>query len=364
MAPNVANRMFLASIGALLLFGMAMLLAASGSLAYNHFGDNLYYLKKQLINGIIPGIIFFLIASRIPYRKLKRFALPFFLFSLFLLALVFAPVIGLSLKGAARWLQFGSFTFQPSEILKLCFIIYLAVFFESKKQHVADIAGGLVPFLGFSAVAGILLASQPDLGTLAVILFMGLGVYFAAGAKWSHILFFVVLCLIALLVLVFIFGHAQERVKAFLNPQVDTINSSYQINQALSAIKSGGMLGLGFGEAQGASGSTLPEPMGDSIFAIIAQELGFVWVVAVIGLFLFFAWCVLSAAKNAPDAFGSLFSIGVMIWVLAQAFINMSAISGVLPLTGIPLPFISYGGTSLVVLLTACGIVYNIQQSS
>src|SRR3989344_228896 len=278
MAPNAANRMFLVSIGALMLFGMAMLLAASGSLAYNHFGDNLYYLKKQLINGIIPGIIFFLIASRIPYRTLKRFALPFFLFSLFLLALVFAPVIGLSLKGAARWLQFGSFTFQPSEILKLCFIVYLAAFFESKKQRVTDIIEGFVPFLGFSALAGVFLAAQPDLGTLGVILFTGLGMYFAAGAKWSHVLTAVVLGLIALLILIFMFGHAQERVNAFLNPQEDTMKSSYQINQALSAIKSGGVVGLGFGEAQGAGGSTLPEPMGDSIFAIIAQELGFLGV--------------------------------------------------------------------------------------
>lgn len=364
MAPNAANRMFLVSIGMLLFFGMAMLLAASGVLAYNRFDDNLYYLKKQLINGIIPGIIFFFIASRIPYRKLKRFALPLFLFSLFLLALVFAPVIGLSLKGAARWLQFGSFTFQPSEILKLCFIVYLAAFFESKKQRVTDIAEGLVPFLGFSALAGILLASEPDLGTLGVISFIGLGVYFAAGAKWSHVLFVIVLGLIALLFFVSIFGHALERVKAFLNPQDDVMRSSYQINQALSAIKSGGVFGLGFGEAQGATGSTLPEPMGDSIFAIIAQELGFVGVVVVIGLYLSFAWCVLSAARNAPDVFGSLFCVGVMVWVLVQAFINISAISGILPLTGIPLPFISYGGTSLVVLLTSCGIVYNIQQSS
>ncbi len=364
MAPNAANRIFLISIGALLLFGMAMLLAASGSLAYNRYEDNLYYLKQQLINGVIPGIVFFLIASNIPYRKLKRFALPFFLFSLFLLALVFAPDIGILLKGAARWVDLGFLRFQPSEILKLSFILYLAAFFESKKQHVTDITHGFVPFLGFSALAGAFLASQPDLGTLSVILFIGIGIFFAAGAKWSHILLVGVLCLIAFLAFIYLFPHAMDRLTVFLNPDNDSIGSSYQINQALSAIKSGGFFGYGFGEAQGVSGSRLPEPMGDSIFAIIAQELGFVGVIIVIGLFLFFGWRVLFAAKNAPDVFGSLFCIGVMLWVFVQAFINISAISGILPLTGIPLPFISYGGTSLVVLLTSCGIVYNIQQSS
>lgn len=363
MMPNTANKFFLLSIGFLLLFGMAMLLAASGSVAYNHYEDNLYYLKKQLLNGILPGIVLFIIASTLPYKKLKRFALPFFIVSLILLSLVFMPVIGLSLKGAARWIHLGFFTFQPSEILKICFILYLAVFFESKKDHVTNIAKGLVPFMGFCAIIGAFLASQPDLGTLGVLLCIGVGMFFAAGAKWSHLFFIMVLCLIALLLFVLFFGHALERIKTFLNPEDDSIASSYQISQALLSIKSGGVTGLGFAEAQGVNGSSLPEPMGDSIFAIIAQELGFIGVIIVICCYVFFAGCVLTAAKHAPDMFGSLFSIGVMIWVLSQAFINMSAISGIIPLTGIPLPFISYGGTSLVVLLTACGIVYNIQQS-
>lgn len=364
MSSTVTHKSFLFSIGFLVLFGMAMLLAASGSLAYNHYEDNLYFLKKQLISGIIPGILLFLIASSIPYRILKKFALPLFIISLFTTALVFAPVVGLSLKGAARWVDFGIFTFQPSEILKLFFIIYLAAFFESKKQYVGDVAEGLIPFLGFCGLTGAFLVAQPDLGTLGVILFIGIGIYFAAGAKWSHLFLVGIICLIALLLFIFIFGHALDRVKAFLNPEENAMSSSYQVNQAIQSIKSGGISGLGFAEAQGVSGSTLPEPMGDSIFAIIAQELGFIGVFAVIGLYLFFAWNVLGIAKNAPDIFGSLFAVGVMIWVLIQAFINMSAISGLLPLTGIPLPFISYGGTSLVVLLTACGIVYNIQQSS
>ncbi len=363
MPSKSVDYLFLFSVAALMLFGLAMLSTASAVIAYNDFEDNYYYLKHQLQNGIVPGILLFIAASNIPYGILKRFALPFFLFALALLLLVFAPVVGVSQNGASRWLAFGSFSFQPSEVLKLAFIIYLAALFDSKKQRITSLAEGFIPFLGLSVLAGFFLVLEPDLGTLGIILGTALAMYFAAGAKMTHLLSAVVLGLVALVIFVFIFGHAWDRIETFLYPQKDTLGSSYQINRALMAIQSGGVFGLGFGKSQQKLSGSLPEPMGDSIFAVIAQELGLVGATSAIGLFLFLGWRGLLIAKHAPDTFGALLATGVIAWILIQAFVNMAAISGLMPLTGIPLPFISYGGTSLAVLLTACGIVYNIQKS-
>ena len=364
MVPNASNYAFLFPVAALLLFGLAMLSTASAVLSYSDFEDNYYYLKHQLVNGVIPGILLFIAASYFPYRRLKRFALPFFLFAIFLLLLVFAPVIGVSHNGASRWLAFGPFSFQPSEVLKLAFIIYLAALFDSKKQRITSLTEGLIPFLGLSALAGSFLVLEPDLGTLGIILGTALVMYFAAGAKMTHMLGAIALGLVAFAAFIFIFGHAWDRIETFLYPEQDALGSSYQINRALGAIQSGGAFGMGFGGAQQKLGATLPEPMGDSIVAVIALELGLAGIAVILGLFLLLGWHGLSIARHAPDTFGALIATGVVAWILTQAFVNMAAISGMMPLTGIPLPFVSYGGTSLAVLLTACGIVYNIQKTT
>lgn len=356
------NYLFIASVAALVLFGLAMLATASAVLAFGHTADNYYYLKRQFLNGVIPGVLFFFLASRFHYEKLRKFALPFMVCAVFLTALVLVPHIGVTENGATRWLKVGSFSFQPSEILKLASVIYLAALFEPKKRNVAQ--EGFAPFLFISGLVAFLLIAQPDMGTLGVILLTAFAVYFLAGAKLSHLLTIVFVGIIALSAFVYFKGYAWDRIEVYLNSSKDAQGAGYQINRALTMIRSGGVFGIGYGQSQEKSTAFLPEPMGDSIFAVTAQELGFIGVASALVLFATLGWQGFAIARDSRTAFGRMLAGGITVWILAQACINISAISGIVPLTGIPLPFVSYGGTSLVVLLTACGIVYNIQRTT
>ena len=356
------NHMFLASVAGLVLFGLAVLATASAVLAFNHTSDNYYYLKQQLVNGVIPGALFFFLASRIHYEKLRKFASLFMVLSVVLTALVLVPQFGITANGATRWLSVGSFSFQPSEILKLASVVYLAALFEPKKKDVAK--EGFTPFLFISGVVAFLLISQPDMGTLGVILLTAFAVYFFAGAKPAHLLAVVLIGISALSVFVYFNEYAQNRVAVYLNPSEDAQGAGYQVSRAQNMIRSGGVFGIGYGKSQQKSTMFLPEPMGDSIFAVIAQELGFIGVMGAVALFSVLGWQGFGIARNSRTAFGRMLAGGITVWILAQAFINIGAISGIVPLTGIPLPFVSYGGTSLVVLLTACGIVYSIQRTT
>src|SRR3989344_3544281 len=268
--------MFIASVAGLVLFGLAMLATASAVFSFGHTSDNYFYLKRQLLNGVIPGAVLFFLASRIHYEKLKKFALPFMLLALALTALVLVPQFGIMENGATRWLKVGSFSFQPSEILKLASVIYLAALFEPKKKDIAQ--EGFVPFLFISGMVAFLLIAQPDVGTLGVLLLTAFAVYFLAGAKPAHLLLVVLIGVITLSVFVYIKGYAWDRVEVYLNPSRDVQGVGYQINRARSMIRSGGVFGIGYGQSQQKSTAFLPEPMGDSIFAVTAQELGFIGV--------------------------------------------------------------------------------------
>lgn len=341
-----------------------MLSTASAVMGYYRTEDTYFYVKQQLFNGVIPGAALFFLASVVPYRALRKLAVPFMLGVVVLLALLFVPQLGIMRNGAVRWLDLGIISFQPSELLKLAAVLYLAALFASRKERAADTKQGFVPFLLIMGAVSALLVAQPDLGTLGVISLTALSVYFAAGARIPHLFLIAFLGIAAFVLVVFGFGYERDRIQVYLNPASDTSGAGYQINKATAAIQAGGLTGLGFGQSQRKLGGYLPEPMGDSIFAVIAEELGFIGVGGAIALFGFLGWQGFRIARDAPDLFGTLAAAGITAWILIQAFINIAAISGVLPLTGIPLPFVSYGGTSLVVLLTACGIVYNIQRQS
>ena len=360
----LTHNLFLVAIVLLVLFGLAMLSTASALLSYAHAGDTYFYVKRQLLNGVLPGIILFFLASRFPYKTLRHFALPLMVVSVVLLSLLFVPQFGVSANGATRWFDAGCFSFQPAEILKLSFVIYLAALFSSRREKASDTKEGFLPFLALVGAVAALLVAQPDLGTLGVIVLSGLSVYFAAGAKVRHIGAVVLLGCVGLLAFVYGFGYELDRIQVYMNPSSDAEGAGYQINRALAAIQAGGPFGLGFGQSQRKFVGYLPEPMGDSIFAIVGEELGFAGVSVAVLLFALVGWQGFRIAGNAPDMFGGLVAAGVTSWILIQASVNVGAISGLVPLTGIPLPFVSYGGTSLAVLLTACGIVYNIQRQS
>lgn len=358
---QTVDKPLLYTILILLIGGFLVLTSASMALSQKEFGSPFYLALRQLAFGGSAGIIAFLVALWIPYRAWRKLALPLMILSFIFLALLFIPELSFSFGGARRWLSFGPLTFQPSEILKFSFLIYLASWLEARKKEVTSVSYGLIPFSIMMGIVAVFLVMQPDIGTLGVIVVSAGFLYFLAGGRIAQITTLALLGLAAFYLLVQAAPYRLSRIMVFLNPELDPQGIGYQINQAFIAIGSGGIFGQGFGRSI-QKYSYLPEPVGDSIFAIFAEELGFIGVLILIALFAFFFWRGIGIALKAPDTFGVLLAAGISISIMAQAFINMAAISGLLPLTGIPLPFISYGGSSLVMTLTEVGVLLNISK--
>lgn len=356
-----ADRPFLYVTLALFIIGFIILSSASMAIAYKEHGSIVYYTLRQIMLGGVMGLVALFFCQLIPYRHWKHLALPLIIISFILLSLIFIPSLSYGAGGARRWLKFGSISFQPSEILKLGFVIYLASWLDARRKEMSSISYGVMPFVLMISIIGVFLMMQPDFGTFGVILATAGIMYFLGGGNISQMgsmfAFGAVICYF----LIQLAPYRLARILVFLNPTYDTKGMSYQINQALIAIGSGGFWGLGFGRSL-QKYNYLPEPMTDSIFAIFAEEMGFIGVCAIVMLFLFFFFRALQIAKKAPDIFGRLLAAGLVVSIIMQAFINMAAISGLLPLTGIVLPFISYGGTSLVVTMGMAGIILNISK--
>ena len=358
---NKPDQILITTIFGLLVFGLVMISSAGIAISQQRFGDPYYFFKHQLFFGVLPGLVLMFIAQRIDYHFWKKFAFPFFVLNLIFLVLVFIPGLGLNFQGASRWIKLGPFSFQPSEMLKLTMILYLAAWLESKKEKGKDLFEGFLPFLAIVGTVGFLIIKQPDMGTLGSIVLISMAVYFMSGAHWKHLGAMLGLGALAFLALVKFESYRMGRLLVFLHPELDPRGIGYQINQALLAIGSGGIFGLGLGHSR-QKFNYLPEPVGDSIFAIIAEEIGLIGAAALVVLFVIFAMRGLKIVKNAPDTFGKLVAVGITSWVIFQALMNIAAISGIVPLTGVTLPFISYGGTSLVFLLIGVGILLNISK--
>lgn len=344
----------------IVIFGLVVLASAGIVEGQKRFGDSYYYIKHQLVYGVGFGLLVFWICSRISFRRWKTLALPLLICAIGLLMLVFIPDFGVGVRGAQRWVHLGVITVQPSEFLKFSLIVYLAAWFARRASGKVS-AAQLIPFFLILGFVGILLMLQPDFGTLGIILLIGLAMYFFSGARWRHI--------IILMLVIGILGggfalaapYRFDRIKTFFNPSEDTQGISYHINQALISIGSGGLFGLGYGQSK-QKFNYLPEPVGDSIFAILAEELGFVGAMALLGLYIAFLIALVRVAQKTNDPFARLFALGVAVWIGGQAFINVAAISGLMPLTGVPLPLMSYGSSSLVSIMAAMGIVKNVAQ--
>lgn len=354
------DQILLTTIFGLLVFGLVMI-SSAGIAISQRFGDPYYFFKHQLFFGVLPGLVLMYIAQKIDYHFWKKFAFPFFVLNLVFLILVFIPGLGLNFQGASRWIRLGPFSFQPSEMLKLTMILYLAAWLESKREKGKDLFEGFLPFLAIVGTVGFLIIKQPDMGTLGSIVLISMAVYFMSGARWGHLGAMLGLGALTFLALVKFESYRMGRLLVFLHPELDPRGIGYQINQALLAIGSGGIFGLGLGHSR-QKFNYLPEPVGDSIFAIIAEEIGLIGAAALVILFVIFAMRGLKIVKNAPDTFGKLVAVGITSWVIFQALMNIAAISGIVPLTGVTLPFISYGGTSLVFLMIGVGILLNISK--
>lgn len=342
-------------VGILCCFGLLMVYEASAVSAFRDFGDRFHYIREQA-RWLGLGFIAMVITSFFPYKKLYGLALPLLLGTMVLLFAVFLPGIGVHALGARRWLNFGFFVLQPSELAKLTLVIYLSAWFSYPARH------RLGSFLLLMGMMIGLIFLQPDLGTAILVLAIAMILYFVSGAPISHAFYLLPLAACGVFLISLLAPYRFKRLTTFINPQTDPLGASYHIRQIIISLGSGGLFGVGLGNSL-QKYEYLPEATTDSIFAIIGEELGFAGSVALIFLFCLFLLRGLRIASNAPDKFGRLLAIGITSWVGVQAGINISAMAALLPLTGIPLPFISYGGSSLILLLTAIGILLNISRS-
>lgn len=358
--PKNIDWQFLLIVASLLIFGLFILSSASFAVGEKKWNDPQHYLKEQLLKGVLIGIVGFLIFLKIPLELLKKYSFVFLIFSIGLLILVFFPKLGLSYGGSTRWLNLGSAAFQPSELLKLSFLIYLASWFESRHKELQKFSSGLLPFLIITGIIGFLLFLQPNMGTFSIIALSAVAIYFVAGGKLRHLVIIGLSGLILFSIFVFVKPYGTERLRTFLNPQNDTRGTAYQINQALISIGAGGMGGIGVN--QNSASTYLPETIGDSIFAVLAEKLGFFGVSFALLLYFLFTIFSFRIALKSNEYFPKLLTVGLASWVLIQSFINIAAISGIIPLTGVPLPFISYGSSALVVNLAGAGIIANVSR--
>jgi len=353
-----ASIIFLTATIILVLFGFAIMASSSIPLSQKNFGESYYYLRHQLILGLGVGMIAFFIALKIKFSLLRSLALPIFIIVLMLLLLVFVPSLGLKSGGAKRWINLGFFSFQPSEFAKLAVIIYLAKWLESKKDRIQKPL--LAVFVVFILMlVGACIIFEPDFGTAILIFSIGSIMFFSAGSKIKTMIGIGMIALILFINLAAIEPYRLERVFSFLDASQDMSGKSYQQNQALIAIGSGKLLGLGLGKGV-QKYQYLPETIGDSVFAIIAEEIGLAGSVIILFLYLSIVLSGFKIALNSSNFFGRTTAIGITSWLGLQTFINLLGILKLIPFTGIPLPFISYGGTALIVELAAAGLMLNI----
>ena len=343
-------------VGFLIFSSAALGLLSGGGASYNRVVWNQF-------SVLILGLTGFILLGRLPYHYWRKFAIWLLFISFGLTLLVFIPDLGIKSGGAYRWLELGSRTFQPSELLKFSFVIYLAAWLAKIRERVITWQSGFLPFLLLIGLAGVVLITQPDIGTFAVLFSSAIAMFFVAGAKWRQLGALLLITGIGLTVVISINPYARERIFTFLNPGEKKDSSAWQINKSLLAIGSGQLTGRGFGQSLQKFNS-LPEPIGDSIFAVTAEEFGLLGSVALIFVFTWFVFWSLRIASRAPDRFGQLLAVGLTVLLATGAFINMASMLGLLPLTGIPLLFVSHGGSALLFSLLGCGIIMNIARSS
>lgn len=338
-----------------------MLYSASVAVGLERFDDSAFYVKKQLISLAI-GFIAAFIAYKIDYKFWERWSLILLVASIIMLILVLVEGFGISGQGAQRWLDFGFMGFQPSELVKLTLILYLSAWISERGKHIiGSFKGGFLPFVSVLGILIFLIIQQPDLGTLIIICMIAVIMYFIGGASLKHILALIIAGALGIGAAIAAAPYRLSRIIAFINPSIDPQGAGYHIKQALLAVGSGGLFGLGLGHSR-QKFLYLPEVVGDSLFAVIAEELGFIFSVLVVVLFLLFFWRSIRISKKADDKFGSLVAIGIGTWICVQAFVNIGAMLSILPLTGLTLPLMSYGGSSLIVSMASIGILLNISK--
>jgi len=354
--PNVTRLTVL--VGVLCVFGLVMVGSASPVISMGLYGSTwAIFIRQVMWMGV--GVVAMLAFRRIDYRKWRKIRVPLLVGTMGMLVAVLTPGLGVTAGGSSRWIGFGQFRLQPSELMKLALVVFAADLLTRRVDRTSDTKSVILPVLIILGISSLLILKQPDMGTALVLCCVAFGILFMGGVPMRPI----VKILIAFVALALVVGLAdpyrRDRILSFLSPGANHSGSGYQVWQSLIGLGSGHLFGLGLGGGRQKWG-LLPNAHTDFIFSVVGEELGLVGAVVLLGLFFLFAWYGLQAATRAPDRFGSLMAIGVTVWITSQALINIGAVIGVLPVTGIPLPFVSFGGSSLVISMAAVGILLNI----
>jgi len=355
------DKVFLWLFVVVLIMGIIIFVSASLGVLVKNPSKFYSILISQLVLGLGMGTLAFFLALKIPYKFWQKYALLIFLITLILAALVFVPGLGFRHSDALRWVSLGPISFQPVEFLKFGFIIYFATWMAWAKEKAKDFKFGLLPLICFFILIGFILINEPDIKSFILIIISGFGIYCMSGASWKKIITLGLMSIIALGSIVFFKPYLMDRIETYFEPGRDPRGASYQLEQSLIAFGSGGIFGRGLGQSI-QKFNYLPEPQGDSVFAVLGEELGFVG--CLVFLMLYLALCLrgLKIGNSAPDMFSRLLVVGIVILITAQGFLNIASVTGVFPLTGVPLPFVSHGGTALMVDLFAMGIVLNVSR--
>jgi cell division protein FtsW len=357
---GAADRWLLAVTCLLVGLGIVMIYSASTIRAQERFGDPAYFLKRQLVWAVI-GLLAMALAMQLDLARLQRLTPILFLLGLFLLIVVLIPGVGMKINGARRWLRFFGLSFQPAEFAKLALILFLSSYFARRQDRLAGFLDGFLPPLLMVGLVTGLIILQPNFGTACIGLLVAGVLFFAGGARLAHMAATCAAAIPVLVLLMFQFSHARTRILALLDPTRVSPRATYQIGQSIFALGPGGLLGRGLGDSMQKL-FYLPEPHTDFIFAIVGEEMGFLGALAVLLLFGVFLWRGTRAAVRAGDPYASYLAIGVTGLIVGQAVLNVGVVSGVLPTTGVPLPFLSFGGSSLVITLFSVGLLLNVSR--
>ncbi|MFD0672012.1 stage V sporulation protein E [Cohnella sp. GCM10027633] len=357
---SVPDLWMIAAIIGILAIGVVMVYSASAVAAFHDYGDAFYYVKRQLLFAVL-GVAAMFVTMNVEYTTWRKYAVPAVLLCFALLIVVLIPGLGVVRGGARSWLGIGSFGIQPSEFMKLAMILFLAKLLSERQNQIQRFSTGLLPPLGIMGLAFGLIMLQPDLGTGAVMIGASLLVIYVAGARLAHLGGLALVGVFGLVGLIAAAPYRLQRITAFLDPWQDPLGAGYQSIQSLYAIGPGGLVGLGLGMSR-QKYNYLPEPQTDFIFSIIAEELGFIGGMLLLLLFLMLIWRGMRTAITITDPYGSLLASGIVGIIAVQVLINIGVVIGMMPVTGITLPLVSYGGSSLTLLLTALGILLNLSR--
>jgi cell division protein FtsW len=352
------DRALMLAVATLTAFGLVMVFSASEVQGWLWFHNAAYYFERQLL-WLLLGVILLWAGAHIDYHRLRPLALPLGLLSVGLLILVLLPHFGVEVNGARRWLRLGPLQMQPAELAKVAAIIFMALWLERHRDRLSSLENGVVPFLALLGLVAVLIILERDLGTTLIVAAILLAQFLVAGGRKRHVLLLALIIGLCVYVFIRMEPYRLHRILAFVDPWSDPLNTGFQAIQSVIALGSGGFAGVGLGQSI-QKYQWLPFAHTDFIFAIVGEETGLIGTTLVLSLFALFTYRGYRVALKAPDAFGSLLACGVTTWVAFQAVINIAAVTVTLPTTGIPLPFISYGGSSLAITLGAVGILVNI----